>query len=373
MRRVCIWCLLTEKRLLKKISYIAVLMILPVLMLGLRRASKEEAGMVSIGLCTEDGTGSLSDQIIQRMMEEGGILKYKRYETEAMAMKAVRAGEVDAAWIFPQDLEKDLEKLAAQKRVSPVVRVVEREDSVALVFTREVLCSRIFPEFAYETYRDFVRDHVGEDFLTEEELKAYYQERLMEGSLFQAEYLDGSVGEEENYFLAPVKGILAIWLVLAGFAALLYHLMDERNGVYDGVPRKRRLLYSFGLQGVVLLNGGIVYILACMALRVFANPLREVPLLLLFLTCIACFCNVMGLLIRKIEGIGVLIPVFVLLMVAFCPIFLNIRKFWMVQSLLPPYLYLKALHGNAYVLPMACYALGGFGLCALINGIKYRR
>ena len=68
-----------------------------------------------------------------------------------------------------------------------------------------------------------------------------------------------------------------------------------------------------------------------------------------------------------------MIPIVTLMMVAFCPIFINIRRFWMVQSLMPPYLYLKALHGDGYLKYMIAYALGGLLLCFTINRIKYRR
>ena len=370
MRRLFVWCLLTEKRLMKKISYVAMLLVMPILVLGLRQGAREEAGMVTIGLYAPAEEGSLSRELIRQFMEEKSVLRYLHYETEEEALRALEARKVDAVWIFPEHLERELERLAEKKRIQPVARVVEREDDVALVFTREVLCSRIFPEFVYRVYQSYVKEHMGENVLTEEEFRAHYLKTLWQGNLFKAQFLDGKEETMDNYVLAPVRGLLAIWLVISGLAGILYHKMDELQGTYDGIPGRKRLRYSFGLQTVVLINGGLIYLIACRILGVFTSLGRELLLLALFLLYIACFCNLLGLLIKRLEGIGVLIPVLTLLMMAFCPIFLNVRKFWMVQAILPPYLYLKAMHGEGYVLPMVLYAVCGIALCGVGNWIR---
>ncbi len=368
-----VWCLLTEKRLLKKISYVAVLLIVPFLVFGLRQAASQEAGMVTIGLYTPAEEGSLSDALLDRFMEEKSVLRFLRYETEDEAIKALTGKTVDAVWILPEDLEGELVKLAEKGTVKPVARVVEREDDVTLTFTREVLCSRIFPELAYQTYVEYVNRKIDGNVPEKEELLERFERIQRTGNLFQAEYLDGTEDTGENYFMAPIRGLLAIWLVLSGFAGILYQKQDETNGLFDAIPGRKRILYSFGLQAVVLFNGGVIYLTACKILGVLDHFGRELMLLLLLLVMIAFFCNVIGLLVKRMEGIGVLIPVMTLLMIAFCPIFINLRKYGALQSLLPPYLYLKALHGVGYLKYMGIYVVAGFFACVLLNQIKYRR
>ena len=368
-----VWCLLTEKRLLKKISYIAVLLILPILVLGLQRGSTEEAGMVSIGLYTPAKEGSLSDKVIQRFLTEKSVLRFYRFEGEEEALQALYSQKVDAVWILPENLEADLERLAKRGALKPIVRVVEREDDIALTFTREVLCSKIFPEYVYAVYREHLVKRLGEDVPSEEELLAAYDRRRWKGNLFQATYMDGSEGTTESYFLAPIRGLLVIWLVLAGFAAVLYQKMDESRGVYDGIPGRKKIRYALGLQAVVLFNGGLIYLVACKILGVFTSLGWELLLLLLLQIMIALFCTSIGLLVDRIEAIGIMIPIMTLLMVALCPIFINIRRFWMLQSLMPPYLYLKALHGSSYLKFMLLYLLGGIVVCMTLNRIKYRK
>lgn len=370
MRHVLVWCLLTEKRLLKKVSYIVVLLIVPVLVWGLRQGAKEEAGMLSIGLYTPAAAGTLSDQVIDRCMTEKSVIRYFRYNTEEEALEALKGKLVDAVWILPEDLESDLGRNVKKKRVKPVVRVVEREDDISLIFSREVLCSRIFPEFVYEAYVDYVKEHMGEEVMTEEELREIYDGIMWKGSLLQPESNGIELEEEDNYVMAPVRGLLSIWMVIAGMAALLYHKTDENNGVYDRISRRKRLTYSFALQAVVLVNASLIYLITCKILNVFVNPGREILSLFLFAAYVAVFCNLLGLLINKVEGIGIMIPILVLAMIALCPIFINLRKFWLLQSLLPPYLYLGGIYASGYLLPLFGLSVGGLVICVLLNMIK---
>ena len=355
-----------------KISYIAVLLILPILVLGLQRGAKEEAGMVSVGLYTADEEGSLSDQVIQKLLTGKSVIRFQRYAGEEEALDALMAQKVDAVWILPEDLEKELERMAQKKSLRPIVRVIEREDDISLTFTREVLCSKIFPEFVYEVYLEHLTRRLGDKLPSKEELDAIYDRLHWKGNLFQPQYMDGTDGSGQSYFLAPIRGLLVIWLVLAGFAAILYQKMDESHGVYDGIPGRKRLQYAFGLQAVVLFNGGIIYLIACKIMDVFSNIWWELLLLLLLQGMIALFCNVIGLLINRLTAIGILIPIVTILMVAFCPIFINLRKLWILQSLMPPYLYLKALHGSSYLKFMFLYLIGGTVICVVLNRIKYR-
>ena len=65
--------------------------------------------------------------------------------------------------------------------------------------------------------------------MSEEELRQAYERMLVEDSLFEMAYLDGGQDMEEDYHYlqAPVRGILATWLVICGLAACLYYMQDE--------------------------------------------------------------------------------------------------------------------------------------------------
>ena len=375
MNRIIVRCFLTEKRLFRKISFIIVLLMIPVLVAGLKNRADEESGLVRIGLYTPDEEGSFSDEIIDRFLEDESVFLYSEYESEEEGIAALEECVIDALWILPEDLDALLLELADKNRIRPVIRVIEREDDVALIFTREILCSKVFPRFAYDAYTDYVSDHIGADAPDDETLRMVYDSICRKGNLFAPGVLGKDVSEaleEETYFTAPMRGLLAIWMVLAGFAALMYYKNDEEKGVHDMVPVSRRLYGAFALQAVVLTDCGIIYLIACGILGILTDPVREITYLILFAGCISVFCNILGLLINDLRGIGMLVPFAILLMIVLCPVFFDLRSAGAVRGILPPFYYLKALYDPGYLMNMVIYLAAGSFACVMLNLAKNR-
>ena len=373
MRHAFIRLLLTEKRLFRKISFILVLLMMPLLIAGLSHKADEEAGIISIGIYSEGPENSLSRKVTEGFLEEDSILRYIRFDSEEEAVKALSESRIDAVWIFPADMEERLSALSGKERTGPVVRVIEREDDVALVFTREVLCSRIFPHFIYDTYVEFVRDNLGRDALSEEELKSLYDSLLWKGNLFHGDGSSAEAAEHDSYLLAPMRGVIAVWMVLAGMAALLYYKSDIRNGLYDTVPARKRIWYSFGLQAVVLANCGLMGLCAFGILGIFTEPLQEILSMALYIICISVFCNLLGLFADSMESTGVMIPFVIIVMIVLCPVFVDLRQFESIRTFLPAAQYLNAVYGQRSLLHMCIYALLGSALCIPVNLIRNRK
>lgn len=372
MRHALIWLLLTEKRLFKKISFIIVLLMMPLLIAGLNHKADEEAGIIRIGIYSEGAEGSLSRRAADGFLEENSILRYISFDSEEDAVTALTESSIDAVWIFPSDMEERLLHLARNERIGSVVRVIEREDDVALVFTREVLCSRIFPLFIYDTYTEFIREKLGNTAVSEEELRSLYDSLLWKGNLFHGDGSEEAETGQGSYLLAPMRGVISIWMVLAGMAALLFHRQDIRNGLYDTVPGRKRILYSFGLQAVVLINCGVMSLCAFGILGIFTDPLKEVVCMALYILCISVFCNILGLITNSMEGTGVMIPFVIIAMIVLCPVFIDLRQFGIIRAFLPAAQYLSAVYGLSPLMHMCIYALLGTALCIPANHLRNR-
>ena len=369
MRRIAIWFFLLNKRLFKKGSFLMILCAVPLLVAGMRLAARQESGIVTIALCRTDPSDELSAEIVDGLLDDGNVLRYVVCETPEEARDLVERFQADAAWIFPENLALRLGESAARKRVRPVVTVVEREDSIPLAFSREILTSALYPFFSYAVYEDYVRDDLGlaaED----EELSKAYERLKADGTLFQVVYFDGSATEKSSYLLAPLRGILALWLVLCGFAASLYYMQDERRGTFSWMPIKHRLWLAFGFHGVVLADAAAALLIACRLSGVFTVWYREVIHAALFTGCVLVFCNLVRLLCGTPERLGCCIPILLMGMAAVCPVFINVDRFRPLQYLLPPFYYLKATHSTYHGYLMAAYLLVGTGLCVLVSGWK---
>lgn len=376
MRQIGIRFWLLNKRLFKTYSFLLVLCMVPLLVAGVRLGARESSGVAKILLYLPDPEDGLAVQIASRLMEDNHVLHYELCSSKEEGIKAVESFRADALWIFSGNMREALAKAAAYGagEENYAVEVVQREDDVRMLFTRQILCAKLYPDFSYELYVDFVRNECGLTEVTQEELQDAYNRTLVEGSLFRMEYLDGRpADEDDSYLLAPVRGILALWLVLCGLAGGMYYMRDEQRGVFSQLSPGRRLFWAFAVQGVLLCDGVAVMLAALKLAGVFTTWDREILAALLFGCCVLLFCSIIRLLCRSLEWLGGCIPLLLIGMLVLCPVFLDVNGFRAVQYLLPPYYYLKSIHSAFYLWGMACYAVVSALVCLLLHGWRSRR
>lgn len=358
---------LFNKRLFKKISFIFILCLVPCLVGGLKIVSHQESGILRIAICLSNPVDELSEEIVAKILEKDSMLQYVMCSSEEEAIELVQQYDADAAWIFTDNMKKSLEQGIDQKKKRSVVKVVEREDSVPLVLSREILCSCIYPYFSYSVYRDFVLNELGLENINEEQLIQAYNSTLPEDNLFEMTYVDGQRMEETSYLLTPVRGILSIWLVLCGFAAMMYHIRDEQNGCFAWIPTNKRLQASYVTSAVLLSDAVIIMMISCYMTGIFNVWYKEFRNILVFGCCIIGFTSLLRLICRTMERLGSCIPFLLTAVVVLCPVFIDIKGWKAVQMLLPPYYYLKSIHNDYYFWGMAVYSVLLFVLCKILS------
>ena len=365
---VRLWLL--QKRLFKRKSFFLLLCLAPLFAAGVGRLSEEQAGIAVIalylpqkGTAAQKGTATQEDMALQeiadRLLDGESVLRFLFCEDEEAARDCVERGEADAAWIFAEDMGERLEELAEKRRVRPVVTVLERSDSVPLILGREILTAAIYPAFSYAVYEGYVREELGLEEMTEEELRAVYESVAVEGSLFQMVYPDRTPGgtEDYSYVQAPLRGILAIWLTFCGLASALWFMRDEEKGVYDRMPVQRRLFASYMACAVFLADAAVVMLLAVRLAGVFTEWKREAVSGVVFVACVTAFANLLRLLCRRPQRLGLTLLPLGAAMLALCPVFLNLQHFRAGKMLLPPWYYLQSIHNTRYLYEMALYTV----------------
>lgn len=368
IRQIFLWYLLLNKRLLKKYTFILILCMVPLLALGMRQTARQESGMLKIALCEEEASDELSARVIQNLIEDKGVLQFLTCETKEEAYEAVKNKSVDAAWIFPGNMGEKVDEFAAQHSLeNSVITIVEREDNVALQLAREKLYGVLYPYISYAIYDNYIRMNLIQGkHVTDEELRADYEETRVEGSLFQRTYVNseeaGENEEEENYLLLPLRGLLSLWLILCGMAASLYFIQDKEAGVFSWVPIRKEIWLTYGYYFVVIGDAALVMLLALKLSGIFTTFWNEAPLLLLLTLASILFCNLIRMLCGKMQRLAVCIPPVILVMLVLCPVFLNVRVLRPVKYLLPPFYYLNALHNVTFVWEMIIYIFVLFGI-----------
>ena len=372
--RMFVRFILLQKRLLKRYSFLLMLCLAPLLSAGVGRLSEESAGIATIALYLPEGDAA-AQAVSERLLDGRGVLRYLSCVNEEEARMQVETGKADAAWIFSEDLSEQITALAQKRRVRPVVTVVERRDSVALTLGREILSSAIYPSFSYAVYAGYVREELGFEEMTDEELRRIYDRMAVEGSLFQMVYPDETSGEAEDftYVQAPLRGILALWFTFVGLAASLCFMQDEERGVYGRIPVTRRLSASYIAGAVFLLDAALVLLLSCKLAGVFTDWKREVVSCAVFAVCVLAFANLLRMLCRTPRRSGMFFLPLLAAMLALCPIFLNLQHFRAGKLLLPPWYYLQSIHNTRYLYGMAVYTVILILVSAVLQRIQSRR
>lgn len=374
IRRVFLWLMMLNKRLLKKISFLIILCSIPLLVLGVNLMAKQESGILRVILCQEDAD-DLSEKIVSQLLDMKSALSFVEVETEEEAIRLVQANKADAAWIFPEDFEGVM-KTYFQEGIwdEPLIRVVEKEDNVMLHLSREVLFGGLYSSITYTVYEQFVRTEVldGTE-VSDEELWESYQKTNMEENMFVFSYLDGETADMgTSYMLYPVRGLLALVIVLCGLALGLYFMQDEQNGIFIRLPLNRTVLGSVLYQMPGLVDVGLVVLLALFFSGVAIGLLTELGLMFVYLWMVAGFSDLVRRLCKKQVRLGALIPMLVLVMLAVTPIFMGAPNVKWLQLLLPPYYYINALHSNAYRIGMLVYVAVIFAVDFVVLKLQER-
>jgi len=355
------WALLT-KRLLRRPGYLAVLLLVPLFALGLSLLSQEDSGAVTVALYLADPEDPVAAATAARLETGESVLRCERVFSEEEARARVRSGRADAAWLLDRDLTAKLRDYVRYSR-GGCITVVEREENVFLRVSREKLFGSVYPELSFTLFQSFAENELGLGELTESELRTYYNSGFTAQELLRFRYLDGTEVETSgSYLTAPLRGILALLLLLGAMASGMYCYGDERAESFVWLAGWKRALLPVFSHLIAMLPAALAVLGALALSDAWLGLGRETLLLLCYLPGCALFCEILRLFCPREEQFGALIPILTLAILVFCPVFLSLRWALPVRALLPTGQYLTAALGAGSPGGM----LGYLGVLALL-------
>lgn len=372
-RKGLIWYGLLHKRLLKRVSFLLILLLIPLLAGLVSLSAREESSFLRIAVSAEDTSQPVYAAILARLQDDSQIVAVTAYANAAQAQAAVEAADADAAWIFEEGLEQRLDRVAAGHR-DRLVRVVTPAFSTLESTAREKLFGALFPEISYRIYAAYTADTLDGLAVPEEELRVLYEEAFRDESVLQYAFLDSAdnVLENARVVTAPLRGLLAVVMVFCGMAATMFFIRDEREGVFSVLTGLRRVLVLLG-NNLAALTLAAVFVTAALLLSgQYTAVGRETVAMLGLVLMTAGFCALLGTLCRGNALMGALLPVVLIACVAFCPVLYNVRTFLGPQALLPPFYYLYGVNDLTYLLPMGAYCMVTYGLTAVLYRLTRR-
>lgn len=371
IKKYFIWYVMSGKRLLKKLSFVILLLMIPLLIPVADSLMTEESGVVKVALSAEENCETTND-IIESLMKKDSIINFEYYKNPQDAQGAVEKSLADAAWIFEDNFDEKLKLYAQSTEGVHLVRVIEREDSISMQLSREVLYSSMFYDISYSLYENFTYENiVSPDEVSREEMKETYDNYERCGSVVSLWRLEsGEVKEQQNYLTAPLRGLMSLVVLLCTLAAAMYFLSDQKAGKYDWMPVKMRLAPAFAL----CLNGAVFSAVAVMAAMFISgystgivNEILSALLFVLMTTgCSLVFCTVFS----SPAKLGATLPGIMIVALIMSPIFFTFKVLRPVRLLLPTYYYLMSVHNANYYVYGLIYCVVIYGAVFLINYIK---
>ena len=377
LKKALIWCALLTKRLYKKPTFVAILILIPLLALGYGLVADEDSGMVTIALAREDNDDTMAAQIVDNILNSSRLIRFISCESPEDAESLVRTGQADGAWIFEENIQEQVfQFIASRSRRHAFVRVVEREQTVPLLLAREKLSGEVFECCSRALYLSYIRENVPElAAKSDEQLLSYYDEVAVDGVLFEFSYIDAEKdpGQAQGgYLVTPVRGMLAVVVVLCGMATAMYYVQDTASGTFAGLAQEKRCFAEWGCQMISAVNVSIAVLISLTFIGSTVGVGRELLIFLLYCLCTALFCMVLRRLAGSLRGLGMLLPLLTVVMLVVCPVFFDLGMLRRVQYLFPPTYYINAAYNDKFLLYMPLYAGGFAGVYYLIGKLLKR-
>lgn len=382
MKKLWLWYLLLTKRLLKKPSFLAVLLLAPLLALSLTLLAKEEAHIVKVAVYTEKSEDPLGEQITDELLELDGVIEYVPCDTENELRSKVAYAQADAGYLIPADLTKQLTNYVSGKKHSlpyhgHLISFITNEDTIQLKLAREQFYTVLYPHLSKIIAEQFTLEQpyfsrLEQGYVTKM-LDGFYEEMHVDESIFRFSYKEGSYPlplENNSYLTSPLRGLLALFVFLTGLSSSLYLLQDKKAGTFSWVRYDLKPLYDwiYILSGTVL--GGLMAYAGLFLSGTFTNWQTELLLILLLIFAVSGFCSILSQTISNISVLGTCIPLLLLLSAALCPIFTSVPGLKPVKFMLPPYFYLYGLHSGHFRLYLFLYGIFTTLFCLLLHRIS---
>lgn len=372
-KKLSLWYLMLTKRLFCKFSFVILLCCIPIMILVTNYAMSGESGVLTVMLCSED-KDSGAEEIINSLLNEDSVILFKYSDNPQSAIDEVKQHKADAVWCFEDDFSQKITAYATHKSTQPIVKVYEREDSIPLQLSKEKLYGAIYSSFSYEVYKNFVYSElVDVNQLSEKELEAYFNGTKTRDDIVELEKREvASTNKNAGYLLAPLRGIMALLVVLCGLAAAMYYLKDKREGKFDWMPYSKRIIPAFAQCLAAVVPAGVAVLASIYIGGIARDVISEFISMLLFVTAVSGFCLVMCIIFKSSGKLAASIPAMIVIMLAFSPVFFNLNMLKPLSLMLPTYHYLMAVYSGAYT-EFLIYIVCVYGFALLLNRILNRK
>lgn len=370
MQRLGIWILLMSRRLLRRPSFVIILCLLPCLLFSYRYLIQKEDTSIRVGLYFEEGGSDFSEEMGTALRNNDIFANFYVCRSEQELYNDVAAGRAECGYVFV----KDIQERFLQKDWEAVITVVVSDNSRYADYISEAVYARLFFTLSDELMTNFLAEHAdfsGGREEIEQMFSEAYQQAAAQESVFSFQYLDLNTNErvdeepgedtDHNYLTKPIRGTVALFVLLSGLAGLVFWFQDEQEGRFQAFAYYKRPLLNLGSLMLPVFIGGTVAMVCVFLSGIARNPVTEVAFMLLFCLLVTGFCNLLRLLVKSVNAVCAMIPILSVASYLCCPVIMDLTTFVPAIHYIRPILvvdyYLEAFLIPSTVWKLVCAAI----------------
>ena len=360
VRRFFVWLWLTAKRFLKKPSFVLIFLMLPAVLLLYRALITADDGKLHVAVYFEE-KDEFAETYLRELSENvPELFVFYECAEEEDLYSDVAAGRAECGYTFAADLAGKLLTEDWQGMITAVVSdqtaYGEFVNEIAYIKLIRILGKDLMKEYLVKKSGVVNADNIDniDAMLTKKFGEEMANSTLVEYVTTAAKNGELVIEEKKHDAISvlkkPIRGTIAIFVLLTGLAGLVFWYQDDAEGRYRVMARERRPLISFASIMLPTAMSAVVG-LACLAISgVWTTTGRELLAMLLYMLLVTCLCNILRFLIPSVHAVCAMIPILVLISYLCCPILIDIAQTMpvirYVRAVLAPQYYLRIFEGK---------------------------
>ena len=253
MKRVLMFTGLFAKRLLKKPTFLIILLLMPVLTVALKFLIAQDSDIIKAAIYNPSGNEKL-EEVVDKLVTDGGAISYYEVDSLEQLKVDVLTNNAECGFVFNEGLYDAL----VQEKAENAIPLYKSTKSTMEDIAKEEVFVALYHTYAPDLllrYMDESGFYEGMSVSEKDERIKFMEEDFLlyvdDGGAFKIVYNDdftGKVVEEDvheiaddrDYLLRPVMGTVALFVMMAALAGAIFKNIDEKKGVYASMGYKSR-------------------------------------------------------------------------------------------------------------------------------------
>lgn len=308
MKKFIVWMEMTFKRLFHRKGFLALLLALPLIGAYTRYWEANHTTGVEVGLLQSQEP--LAQKTISKLLKNEGLFRFVTFTDKAELVRSIETRKIEAGVIFSKDLTARLDS----GNPDGSIELLQSPSSVTQGMVAEVVFSELLQDYSPRIIARIVKGagiFQGKEADVTQRIIDNYNVRAKKGGSFQFKYqeLSGQKAAKKGLDLFPLRGLLAIFIMLTAWIMVLSWYKDQEGKIFNAFPGSKRPWA--GLTGVLLpvllmtLAGYLLLIVSGKG----GNPILEFLQLLFYAGSITTFLYGAKIFFKNPIAYGALMPV----------------------------------------------------------------